>query len=220
MSFLETLTEKPWMSNRGPMDRRPSERDNAAEARRIALRFFLGVVAILFSLMVVAYAGRMSYVDWRPAPQIRLLWANTTVLILASVFMQWALHCARKGKLDYVRTGLLAAGVFTLVFLFGQVVAWRQLAEMVLGDFKNPAVGFFYMITGVHGVHMLGGMVAWARTAMKAWGAHRGDTVMLKNSIGNCALYWHFLLGVWLVVFGLLFSGDNFELLLKICGIR
>jgi heme/copper-type cytochrome/quinol oxidase subunit 3 len=40
----------------------------------------------------------------------------------------------------------------------------------------------------------------------------------MEHNVSNCALYWHYLLGVWLLVFGLLFTGDNFEVLLKICG--
>ena len=218
MSLFGTLTSKPWLDDGTVPPPQATAADVAVRARRSALRVFLFVVAILFSLMVIAYGGRMSYQDWRPAPQIQLLWANTAVLLASSALLQWALVSARRGRRDAMRMGLLAAGIVTVVFLFGQVLAWRQLAAMVLGDFSNPAVGFFYMITGVHGLHMLGGLAVLARTARRSL----GDTSprRLVDSIGNCALYWHFLLGVWLVLFGLLFSGDNFELLLQICGLR
>lgn len=217
MSKRGTLMEMPWLSSGEAVAPTLAPADLAVKARRSALRVFLMVVAILFTLMVFAYAGRMVYEDWRPAPQIRLLWANTIVLIVGSAFMQWALISARRGRRDAVRVALLAAGSFTVVFLSGQVVAWRQLAAMVLGDFSNPAVGFFYMISGAHGVHMLGGLVAWCRTTARAWGDI--NPRRLTDSIGNCALYWHALLGVWLVLFGLLFSGNNLVLLLEFCGI-
>ncbi len=218
MSKSGTAADMPWIASGNLGVSALSADQLMIRARRSALRVFLGVVGIAFTLMMVAYAGRMAYQDWRPAPEIQLLWANTAVLLLSSFSLQWALVSSRRGRRDAVRVALLATGVFTLVFLFGQVMAWRQLASMVLGDFSNPAVGFFYMITGVHGAHMLGGLVAWGRATIRTWGD--ADPRQFINSIANCALYWHFLLGVWLVLFGLLFSGNNFELLLQICGFR
>jgi cytochrome c oxidase subunit 3 len=169
-------------------------------------------------LLLIAYSGRMAYEDWRPAPQLGLLWANTFVLILSSVALQWAQHSVRRGQMDAMRVGLLAAGAFTVVFLFGQLLAWRQLGTMVYFDVTNPAVAFFYLITGLHGLHLLGGLVAWGRTVARVWGDF--EVARVRQSVELCTLYWHFLLGVWLVLFGLLFTGNNLDLLLKLCGIR
>lgn len=218
MSMFQQLIAKPWLATGTALDdpRHPDEAHRAA--KRLALRVFLAVVAVLFMLLVVAYGGRMAYEDWRPAPQLRLLWANTFVLILSSVALQWAQYSVRRGQLDAMRVGLLAAGAFTVVFLFGQLLAWRQLATMVYFDVTNPAIAFFYLITGLHGLHLLGGLVAWGRTVGKVWGNF--NVAAIRQSVELCALYWHFLLGVWLVLFGLLFTGDNLGLLLKLCGIR
>ena len=68
---------------------------------------------------------------------------------------------------------------------------------------SNPANSFFYLITGMHGLHIVGGLVALAATTMKAWNADwRMDR--LRLSVELCAMYWHFLLFVWLAVFVLL----------------
>jgi cytochrome c oxidase subunit 3 len=212
------LAELPWLGASELVALAPPPGEVARRARRAALRVFLCVVTILFSLMVVAYAGRMAYQDWRPQPQIGLLWANTIALVMGGAFLQWASVAARRRRAEPVRFALLGAAVFTVVFLFGQVLAWRQLAALVLGDFSNPAVGFFYMISGVHGLHMLGGLAVLSRNIVSAWsGAGPRE---LEHSIANCTLYWHFLLGVWLLMFGLLFSGNNLELLLRFCGLR
>ena len=218
MSIIQTLTARPWTAGQSRLDDLYAGTAPPASTRRVALRIFLAVVAVLFMLLLVAYAGRMAYEDWRPAPQLRLLRANTAVLMLSSIFMQVSLYSARREWRGAMRTGILAAGAFTLVFLFGQMLAWRQLGALVQFDFRNPAVGFFYLITGLHGLHLLGGLAAWSRTAARAWGD--ADPARTAHSIALCALYWHFLLLVWLVLFGLLFSGNNFELLLKLCGIR
>ena len=185
----------------------------------LGLRAFLAVVTVLFSLLIMAYGSRMEFEDWRPAPQLSLLWMNTAMLVAGSVAMQWARMSARRGEIDGVRIGLIAGGAFTLAFLGGQILAWRQLDMLAAFDITNPAIGFFYLITALHGLHLLGGLVAWGRTTAKVW---RGsDVVHARLSVELCTVYWHFLLLVWLVLFGLLFSGnDNLGILLAICGIR
>ncbi len=218
MNLFQQLTAKPWLATGAELGdlRHPAEAHRAA--KRTALSVFLAVVGVVFMLLLIAYGGRMAYEDWRPAPQLNLLWANTFVLILSSVALQWAQVSVRRGRMDAMRVGLLAGGAFTLVFLFGQLLAWRQLATMGYFDVSNPAIAFFYLITGVHGVHLLGGLVAWGRAVARVWGDF--NVAKMRQSVELCTLYWHFLLGVWLILFGLLFTGNNLELLLKLCGIR
>jgi len=218
VSIFHQLTIKPWVTAQGTVE---YLRDRGAYSRsttKLALRVFLAVVAVLFMLLVTAYGSRMAYEDWRPTPQLKLLWVNTFVLILSSVALQWAQFSVRRGQMDGMRVGLLASGAFTVVFLIGQVLAWRQLGTMVYFELTNPAIAFFYLITGLHGLHLLGGLVAWGRTVAKVWGDF--DETKIRQSVELCTLYWHFLLLVWLILFGLLFSGNNLDILLKICGIR
>ena len=210
------FTEQPWIADTGPIAPALSGAQIATNSRRSALKMLLSVVSVFFLLMIVAYGGRMLYQDWRPTPQINLLWANTGLLLLSSLCLQVALMWARAGKADWVRGALIGAGVLTLLFLVGQLAAMQQLTSMVLGDFSNPSVGFFFMITGIHGLHMAGGMVALVRAISRAFGS--SDARAMEHSVSNCALYWHYLFGVWLLVFGLLFTGNNFEILLRICG--
>jgi len=218
VSVFHQLMAKPWVTDQGKADDLYAGGVSSELAKKLALRVFLAVVAVLFMLLLIAYGGRMAYEDWRPAPQLRLLWANTVVLILSSVALQWAQYSIRRGQMDAMRVGLLAAGAFTVVFLFGQLLAWRQLGAMVYFEVTNPAIAFFYMITGLHGLHLLGGLVAWGRTVAKVWGQF--DVAKIRQSVELCTVYWHFLLLVWLVLFGLLFTGNNLDLLLKLCGIR
>jgi len=218
VNIFQQLTAKPWATDQGRVDDLYAGRASSGLAKKLALKVFLAVVAVLFMLLVTAYGGRMAYEDWRPAPQISLLWANTFVLILSSVALQWAQYSVRRARMDAMRAGLLAGGAFTVVFLFGQVLAWRQLGAMVYFEVSNPAIAFFYLITGLHGLHLLGGLVAWGRTVVKVWGNF--DVAKVRQSVELCTVYWHFLLLVWLVLFGLLFTGNNLDILLKLCGIR
>lgn len=202
MNLFQHLAEKPW----APLPRGAVEaRDGGAfslPTAALGLRMFLAVVTVLFSLLVVAYDHRMAAPDWSPLPEPALLWLNTALLVLSSVALQWASVSARRGQMDGVKVGLLAGGVFALAFLAGQLLASQQLAAMGYFAATNPSVAFFYLLTGLHGAHLLGGLVAWGRTADKVW---RGiEAARFRLSVELCALYWHFLLLVWLVLFALL----------------
>ncbi len=202
MSLFRQLTEKPWVTVQGGVVELHAGRAFALPVATLGLRVFLTVITVLFSLLVVAYADRMALADWRPSPEPWLLWPNTALLILSSAALQWAWVGARRGQMDGVRSGLLVAGVSALAFLAGQLLAWQQLAALGYIAASNPANAFFYLITGLHGLHLLGGLVALGRTAGKI---RRGFGVArLHSSVELCAVYWHFLLVVWLVLFGLL----------------
>lgn len=215
MNIIRHLTTKPWEATAElPLLQQHTNQQN----KRAALKVFLGVVAVLFTLLIVAYAGRMAYEDWRPAPQIKLMWANTLVLFLGSLCLELAQYAVRGGQQKLLRRSLLAAGLCTLIFLLGQAQAWRELGALVFFQVTNPAIAFFYLITGLHGLHLLGGLVVWGQTLVRLW---RGfELEKIRHSVELCTIYWHFLLLVWLVLFGLLFAGNNLDELMVICGIK
>ena len=169
---------------------------------KTALWVFLAVVTSLFALFISAYAMRMHLGDWAPLPKPQLLWWNTALLAVTSAAMQWTVLAARRGESEGVRNGLIAGGVLTFAFLGGQLEVWRQLNASGYFLASNPANSFFYLLTALHGLHLLGGLVAWGRTAAKLW---RGvEVAKVRLSVELCATYWHFLLGIWLVLFALL----------------
>jgi len=221
MNFFRQLTVKPWLPDENGVVGIHDGHVSATPAARVGLKMFLVVVGVLFFLLTVSYAGRMVYEDWRPVPQSWLMWQNTAMLFLASVALHLAQTAARREQWNHVKIGLLGAGAFTVGFIVGQLLAWQQLVDQGIFELKNPAVALFILITGLHGLHMLGGLVAWGRTTDKVWQRDKFETIKVRQSIENCALYWHFLLAVWLVLFGLLFSGnDNMGILLTICGFK
>jgi cytochrome c oxidase subunit 3 len=207
----QRLTAKPWLEE-GEIGDLPGERPSLLPAR-IGLGVFLAVVGSLFALVTSAYLMRMDLPDWRTVPIPTLLWFNTGVLVLSSVTLQLAQVAARYEDRDVVIAGLLAGGVSAVTFLAGQLLAWQELRNAGYFLTANPANSFFYLITGLHGLHLLGGLVALGRTIAKAFGGLA--LPQLRLSVELCTTYWHFLLLVWLILFGLLNgSADDF---LKIC---
>jgi cytochrome c oxidase subunit 3 len=201
-----------WLSHQGLMSRPWLEQGLAGDfvaldrsalpTAKIGLGVFLAVVGCLFALFTSAYFMRMAVSDWQPLPLPRLLWLNTGVLVLSSIALQCASVAARRGQIDTVRLGLATAGLTAIAFLIGQLMAWRQLTADGYFLTSNPANSFFYLITGMHGLHILGGLVGLGRTTMGAWKGARPER--LRLGVELCAMYWHFLLFVWLAVFAVL----------------
>jgi cytochrome c oxidase subunit III len=104
--------------------------------------------------------------------------------------------------MEGVGDGLIAGGLFAFTFLVGQFFAWQQLNAAGYFLATNPANAFFYLLTGLHGLHLLGGLVALVLTIDKVW---RGFALaQVRLSVKLCAIYWHYLLLLWLVLFTLL----------------
>ncbi len=201
MSIFRVLMDKPW-TQEGVVDDLHGVDPQSLPTAKLGLRVFLVVVTFVFSLTVVSYADRMLAPDWRVLPEPLVLWLNTALLIMSSVALQWARVSADRGQVDGVNSGLLLGGGFAFAFLVGQLVAWQQLVDLGYFAATNPANAFFYLVTGLHAVHLLGGLVAWADTSAKV---RRGVALdKLRLSVELCAIYWHFLLVIWLVLFGLL----------------
>lgn len=173
------------------------------KSKLIALLGLLAVVSSFFALILSAYALRMELGDWVPMTEPQLLWLNTAMLITASGVLQWTRNAAIAGQESRLSPGLLITGVLTLGFVLGQFIAWQQLQNSGQLITNNPSNAFFYFLTGAHAVHILGGLVVWARATFKVV-LGKGEAMQIRRSIELCTIYWHFLLLVWLVLFGLL----------------
>lgn len=199
--WRQGLASKPWLEV-GPVSENLAGGASAPSAAKVGLGVFLAVIASLFALFISAYSIRMQMPDWQALPVPRLLWLNTGMLVLSSVALQWTKGAAHRGDVDGMKLGLLAGGASALAFLSGQLLAWRDFAQAGYFLASNPANSFFYLITGLHGLHVLGGLAALGRTMGRVW---RGESwSRIRLSVELCATYWHFLLFVWLVLFALL----------------
>lgn len=198
----QTFNTQPWLNTAA--DDAMSGASLDTNVKTIALSSFLAVATSVFALFISAYMLRMQQPDWRPIDEPGLLWVNTGLLVLASIAYHLTRNAAVKGRDSMLKPGLAISGLLTFLFLVGQLIVWRQLTASGYTLSTNVANAFFYLLTAVHGVHMLGGMWVWARSTTRVWSGAEADSVRL--SIELCAVYWHFLLLVWLVLFGMLLS--------------
>ena len=141
-----TLNVSPWIE-RSTIQAAGGNGEFAMPPVQVGLWVFLAVATSLFALLISAYHMRMMEADWTKLSLPRILWLNTSVLVLASVAMEWTRASARRGQMDAMKNGLLAAGGFTFAFLAGQLWAWQQLnasgaftlAHRRYGDLIHPA---------------------------------------------------------------------------------
>ena len=199
----QTINTQPWVSN--------SEADAAAgvslntNPQAIGLTTFLAVATSMFALFASAYTIRMTMPDWSPLNEPLVLWVNTGFLILASIAYQWTTSVALNSSIKKIKIGLIASGVFSLLFLVGQFSAWQDLIAQGMYVSTNPAIAFFYVLTAMHGLHLIGGLYVWARSMIKVTKGIENNEV-IRVSVELCTVYWHFLLLVWALLFSLLIS--------------
>jgi cytochrome c oxidase subunit 3 len=224
MPAAETLEVKAGGPNGGgPRGHDPFDRgggggpdDNSSPGRGVpgggllAMRFLLVSVGMLFVTIGIAYHQRAKTpAHWQHIQVPHLLWLSTALILASS----WTLELARgafqrRNSLRYARWLEVTVGI-GVAFLACQVLALRQLAEQGIYLRHNPHSSLFYVLTGVHGLHLLGGMAALSYLLIKA--SVRPEVVLFdfrrqRGRAAVAALYWHFLAGIWLCLFvGLLF---------------
>lgn len=201
MSMLRSVADKPW-EYQPPSQETGPESAFGFSPERVALALFLVVVGIIFSLLGVTYFLRMELGDWVPLADPAMLWVNTAVLIASSVFFQWALLACRRDDRPVARKTFMVGGMLALLFIAGQLAVWQQLDSGGFGVQANPASAFFYLLTGLHAAHLLGGLWVWSKTSFRLF--REEDSQALELSVQLCTTYWHFLLLLWVVLFALL----------------
>jgi cytochrome c oxidase subunit 3 len=169
---------------------------------RFGLLVFLGTVTMLFIGFTSAYILRRTAADWRPLMAPPVLWANTAALVLSSVLLERARRRLRGWDLLGAQAAFLATGVLGALFVVGQVVGWKQLSARGLFLSSNPHSSFFYVLTGVHAVHLLGGL-AWFAALLVRF--RRMSVLPGEDGLRQFATYWHFLGGLWIYLLWLLF---------------
>jgi cytochrome c oxidase subunit 3 len=175
---------------------------------RVGLWILLVAVTMLFIAFTVSYLSRRSAPDWTSVPLPGILWVNTAVLLVSSGVLEWTRRGSRTRQGDALRRGLTVVGGLGLLFLLGQIAAWRALAAAGVFMSSSPHSAFFYLLTAVHGLHLLGGLGGLSYAISRSSGpgpagptaaipAPEGQTV---PAVEGATLFWHFLAALWVYV--------------------
>lgn len=168
----------------------------------VGLAGILATVGMLFTAFTAALLVRRTGGDWTSLPLPPIIWANTAVLLASSAAVELARAQLRRERPDRLAGWLALAGLLGVLFLSGQIVAWRMLAARGVFLPTSPNAAFFYMLTAVHGAHVLGGLGALGWTLRRA--ARGAYTRARHAGVTHAATYWHFVGGVWVYLLTLL----------------
>ena len=203
-NIFQILAQKPWDPSQAKIDDMHEGGTINLSKGKLGLRFIMFVSTIFFCLFIVTYSDRMVYPDWQRMPEPWLLWFNTAVLFFSSMVFVNTQIASKNNQFQMVKNRLLLIGCLAFAFLIGQLLVWQQLIANGFYVSTNPSNAYFYVFTALHGLHLLGGLVYWYLTIKKVWISSDIVVAKVKHTVDLCAIYWHFLLAVWVVLFGLM----------------
>ena len=185
-------------------------RDPESQGNRYRIGMWVGLasVAMMFTSLSSAYIVRSaSSNDWTPLPLPRVLLVSTALILASSVTLEAARRKLKTGLNALYKRWLLVTVILGLAFLVAQLFAWRQLVRQGIYLASNPHSSFFYLLTGAHAVHLLGGLLGllflWLR-----WRRQTTETTAIvkrKAATDAVTVYWHFMDALWIYLFLLLF---------------
>jgi cytochrome c oxidase subunit III len=166
----------------------------------------IAIIAILMFFMALASAFliRKGTGGWVPVRIPGLLWVNTAVLLTSSATLEMARKRLAKSDASGFRKLWQATTILGVLFLVGQLAAWRILAGQGIYLATNPASSFFYIFTGAHALHLLGGVCALLYVAWRNF-----DQAKVSRGVAAevASYYWHFMDALWLFLLALLYLG-------------
>ena len=205
LNIFKLLSQKPWEPTQAALDNQHDGKTLASSKAKLGVRTIMVVSTVIFSLFVVSYSDRMLVHDWKSLSEPWLLWINTGILIVTSLVFHKAKTFSDKNEFEKARNTLLLVGFLSFAFITGQLLVWQHFIGMGQYASTNPANAFFYLFTALHGLHLLGGLFFWGRATTKLF-KDNFSVVKTKQAIELCAIYWHFLLIVWFILFGLMLA--------------
>lgn len=225
MRGLGFLLEKPWLPQ---SDGGPSGSDSGPRmpASKVSLIFLLAVISSLFILFFVTFISRSQFEDfralagepWQPFTDSLRLWINSGVLLIASLGMHFAVRSVKARHPGGLLLSLCVGAIGALLFIALQVSVWQYLLRLGYGVSGNPANSYFFILTGLHVVHLAGGLAALARVFWRLYRHRSPDNV--QTAIEGCALYWHYLFVLWLVLFFMLTrTPEAYATIAALCGL-
>lgn len=175
---------------------------------RIGMWVALAAIAMMFTALTSAYIVRAASADdWRPLGLPRILWLSTALILVSSFTFERARRALKSGQGRTYTRWLVATVLLGLGFLAAQLMVWRQLVAQGVYVATNPHSSFFYLLTGAHGVHLVGGILGLDFLLFRTWRKSGGRYAAERRdaAVDAVALYWHFMDGLWIYLFLLLF---------------
>jgi cytochrome c oxidase subunit 3 len=175
---------------------------------RIGMWVGMASILMMFTALSSAYIVRAaSSNDWQPLTMPRILLFSTALILVSSGTLEAARRKLKNLTSDGYRLWLILTVTLGAGFLVSQLLAWRQLVGQGIYVSSNPHSSFFYVLTAIHGVHLLGGLIALLYLSFRRRAPKENELAVAKGQAAAdvVTLYWHFIDVLWIYVFFLLF---------------
>ena len=174
-------------------------------ALQLGMWVFLATATMLFAAFSSAYIVRQSGTDWQVLTLPSVLWLNTLLLVVSSVSVEIARVDARHGKWRGASTSVVATAMLGIAFVIGQFAAWRDLVAQGVYIPTNPYSSFFYILTGLHVLHLTAGLMFLLYVGWRIF-RRQGteENASLSSLLNLSATFWHFFGALWIYLFVLL----------------
>jgi cytochrome c oxidase subunit 3 len=166
---------------------------------KMLLYVAMGSIVMLFAGLTSAYLVREAEGNWLKFDLPQLFWVSSGLILLSSITMNWAVMAAKKNNSSTASKALLITLLLGFGFMISQYLSWRSLYSQGIVFSGNPSASFLYVITGFHIAHLIGGLIALMVVLYKSSQNIYNSRSLL--GIQNCAIYWHFLDGLWIYLF-------------------
>jgi len=170
--------------------------------RKFALWLFMATVIMLFGAWTSAYIVKRGEPGWSSFELPTQFWINSLLIVIRSGTLYWAQRAARRDELEKVKLMVSLTVVLGVLFLVGQWLAWIKMIEMnyyFTGTGSNTSSSFIYVLTGVHGLHVISGVIVLIVLLFATFRYQVHSKNMTRMEM--CSTYWHFLGGLWLYLF-------------------
>lgn len=167
--------------------------------KKFVLWLLIVASVMLFAGFTSAYIVRQGEGNWRVFELPSLFTINTIIIAVSSVFMQWAYMAAKKDELGQIKTALGITLALGVAFVTGQWFAYKELIGNNVYLSGNPSESFVYVISFMHLLHIIGGIIFVLVTFIKALQLNVHKKNLLTISL--CNTYWHFLGILWIYLF-------------------
>ncbi len=176
---------------------------------KILMWFLLVVVIMTFGGLIGAYIviSTNKVLEWQPFVLPVQVWISTLLILLSSFSYEAARRAIEKEDQPKSKKWLMTTTVLGAAFISSQILAWWALVRQGFYVQSNQYAGFFYILTAVHALHVLGGLVALGSIVLRTWNhqTENGESALrLKTMAQVVGWYWHLMGGLWLTLLFLL----------------
>jgi len=179
-----------------------SEQKRKIHPHKFTLWVAIGSILMMFAGLTSAYIVKRSQASWLMIEIPTLFWYSTATILASSVTVQLALKALKKREMINYERLLLVTAVLGVLFIVLQVAGFRQFAAQdirLVGAGSNASYSFLLAISGLHGIHVLGGVVALVVIAIRALNSSTRSYSSVPLEIA--ATYWHFVDALWIYLF-------------------